>query len=92
MARIDPATGRVTAEIAIGGSPQGGVDVWASDERVLVRSTTPWLTLLDPDTGAVIESMVAGPDGSASQGPITEAFGSIWTMNLEEDSVFRLSP
>lgn len=92
VARIDPETGQVVAELAVGGSPQGGVDVWASDERVLVRSTTPWLTQLDPETGAVIETFVEGPAGSASQGPITEAFGSLWTMNLEEDSVFRLSP
>jgi streptogramin lyase len=91
VARIDPVTGDVVAEIAVGGFPQGGVDVSVSDERVLIRSTTPWLTVLDPITGAVVETIVDGPDGSASQGPITQAFGSSWTVNLEEDRLLRLA-
>jgi streptogramin lyase len=91
LARIDPESGEVLAELAIGGSPRGGVDVWAGEEGVLVRSTMPWLTRVDPETNSIIETVDAGPDVSAIQGPMTVAFGSIWTVNIEEDSIFRLS-
>ena len=76
----------------IGGSPRGGVDVWVGEEGALVRSTKPWLTRLDTATNMVVETVHAGTDVTAIQGPLTVAFGSIWTVNIEEDSVFRLSP
>jgi hypothetical protein len=68
------------------------VDVWVGEEDVLVRSTMPWLTRIDSATNMVVETVDAGTDVSAIQGPLTVAFGSIWTVNIEEDSVFRLSP
>lgn len=89
LVRIDPESGAVTAEFEIGGSPQTGVEAWAGDESVLVRSTTPWLTEIDPATNEVIGTITGG---EPVQGPITQGFDSIWTVNIEHDNVFRLSP
>ena len=89
LVRIDPESGAVTAEFEIGGSPQAGVEVWAGEESVLVRSTTPWLTEIDPATNEVVQ-VVTSDD--AVQGPITAGFDSIWTVNIEHDNVFRLLP
>ena len=41
VVRIDPTSGDVLAEIEVGGSPQYGVDLWADEDGVLVRSTNP---------------------------------------------------
>lgn len=89
LARIDPATGDVLAEIEVGGAPQLGVEVWAGDGEVLVRSTKPWLVRIDPVTNALVDPIVSEP---AIQGPVTVGFGSIWTINIERDMVYRLRP
>jgi len=89
LVRIDPADGKVLAEFEIGGSPQWGVDIWADDDGVLVRSTDPWLVRIDPATSEVQEPIVSEP---AIQGPLTVAFGSIWTVNVERDFVYRVAP
>jgi streptogramin lyase len=87
LVRVDPATGDVLAEFAIGGSPKGGVSTWANDEMVLVRSTTPWLARIDPATNEITERMTSP---NAVQGPLTVAFGSIWTIEIERDVLYRL--
>ena len=87
LVRIDPANGRILAEFAIGGSPKGGVATWADDEMVLVRSTTPWLARIDPDANEIVERF-SSPN--AVQGPLTVAFGSIWTIEIERPVVYRL--
>ena len=92
VVRLDPETGEVIAEIAVGGSPRGGVDVLAGEDGVWVRSTRPWLTRIDPATNTVIEALASEPEIHAIQGPLAEAFGSIWTVNIEEDTVYRLEP
>jgi streptogramin lyase len=92
VVRLDPSTGEVLAEFAIGGSPQGGVDVLATDDAVYVRSTTPWLTRIDPATDRIVDAVVAGTDVNPAQGPMALGFGSLWTVNIEQDSVYRLSP
>jgi streptogramin lyase len=89
VARIDPTTGDVLAEIAIGGSPQFGVDLWADPDGVLVRSTTPWLARIDEATNEVEDRIVSEP---AIQGPVTTGFGSIWTIDIERDEVYRIRP
>jgi streptogramin lyase len=88
LVRIDPTTGDILAEFAIGGSPKGGVEIWADQDGLLVRSTNPWLTRIDPATNEVVETLVSD---TAVQGPVTVAFGSIWTVEIERDSVYRLS-
>ncbi len=88
LVRIDPTTGDILAEFSVGGSPKGGVETWADRDGVLVRSTNPWLTVIDPTTNEVVETLVSD---TAVQGPITVAFGSIWTVDIERNSVYRLS-
>jgi len=87
--RIDPTSGNVLAEFEIGGSPQWGVDLWAADSGILVRSTDPWLVRIDEATNEIVETITSD---SAVQGPVTQAFGSIWTVELERDVVYRISP
>jgi hypothetical protein len=89
LVRIDPESGAVTAEFEIGGSPQTGVEAWAGEEAVYVRSTTPWMVRIDPATNEIVETITSD---QAVQGPLTVAFDSIWTVNLEHDNVFRVTP
>jgi hypothetical protein len=89
LVRIDPEGGEITAEFAIGGSPQTGVEAWAGEEAVYVRSTTPWMVRIDPATDEIVETITSD---EAIQGPLTVEFDSIWTVNLEHDNVFRLAP
>jgi streptogramin lyase len=91
LARIDPATGQVLAEFTLGdqGGPQYGVEFWAGEGGVLVRSTRPWLVRIDEATNEVVETITAEP---AIQGPVTVGSGSIWTVNIERDTVFRIAP
>jgi virginiamycin B lyase len=88
LVRIDPDTGDVQAEFEIGGSPQTGVEAWADDDEVLVRSTTPWLTRIDPAANEIVEIVIGG---EPVQGGLAIGFDSIWTVNLEHPNVFRLS-
>jgi streptogramin lyase len=92
LVRIDPISGEVVAELMIGGSPRGGVDIWAGEEGLIVRSTRPWLARFDEASNSLVETIVSEPDIHAIQGPLTVAFGSIWTVNIEEDVVYRLTP
>jgi streptogramin lyase len=89
LVRIDPDSGEVTAEYEIGGSPQSGVEAWAGDNAVYVRSTTPWMVRIDPATNEIVETITSE---DAVQGPLTSGFDSIWTVNLEHPNVFRLTP
>jgi streptogramin lyase len=90
LARIDPSSGQVLAEFAIGGSPQGGVELWAGDGDLLVRSTRPWLTRIDEATSEVVETITSD---LPIQGPVTVSDGSIWTTNIERrDVVYRVAP
>lgn len=88
LVRVDPSTGAILAEFEIGGSPQGGVNLWAGDGGVLVRSTRPWLVLIDEATNQITDTLVAD---LPIQGPVTFDFGSIWTVNVERDVVYRIS-
>jgi streptogramin lyase len=89
LARLDPTSGQVVAELIIGGSPQGGVEVFAGEGGVFVRSTRPWLVRIDEATGEITETITAEP---GIQGPLTVAFGSIWTTAIELDTVWRIAP
>jgi streptogramin lyase len=89
LVRLDSESGEVTAEFAIGGSPQTGVEAWAGEDAVYVRSTTPWMVRIDPATNEIVET-IASDD--AVHGPLTSGFDSVWTVNLEHPNVFRLTP
>lgn len=89
LARVDPISGEVVAEFAFGGSPRGGVELWAGEGGVLVRGTKPWLVRIDEATNEIVETITAEP---AIQGPVTVGFGSIWTINVERDTVYRIAP
>lgn len=89
LVRVDPASGDVLAEFAIGGSPRGGVEIWAGEDRVFVRSTKPWLVRVDPATNLIVETITSE---RAIQGPLTVGFDSIWTVEIERDAVYRLAP
>ena len=89
LVRIDPDKRRCHRRFAIGGSPLTGVEAWAGDEAVYVRSTTPWMVRIDPATNEIVETITSD---QAVQGPLTVAFDSLWTVNLEHDNVFRLAP
>jgi streptogramin lyase len=89
LVRVDPSTGDIRAEFAVGGSPQGGVLVWAGEGGVLVRSTSPWLVRIDEVTNDIVDTILAEPP---IQGPVTTGFGSIWTVNVERDVVYRVAP
>jgi hypothetical protein len=86
--QIDPESGEVTAELAIGGSPLTGVEAWAGDDAVHVRRTTPWMVTIDPATNEIATTHRR----RARPGALTVGFDSIWTVNLEHDNVFRLTP
>lgn len=89
LVRIDPETGDVSAEFDIGGSPQSGVEAWAGGDAVHVRSTTPWMVTIDPATDEIVDTITGG---EPVQGPLTVGFDAIWTVNIEHDNVFRLTP
>jgi len=40
----------------------------------------------------VVETIASEPEIHATQRPLAEGFGSIWTVNIEEDMVCRLTP
>ena len=91
LVRIDPSSGEVLAEFTFGdqGGPQYGVELWAGEGSVLVRSARPWLLHIDEATDEVDWIIAAEP---AIQGPVTFGFGSIWTVNIERDVVYRIKP
>ena len=89
LVRLDPVSGEILAEFAIGGSPKGGVETWAGEDAVFVRSTSPWLTRIDPATNEVVETMTSE---NSVQGPLTVAFDSIWTVEIERNVIYRLRP
>jgi streptogramin lyase len=89
LVRIDPETGDVTAEFAIGGSPLSGVEAWVGSDAVHVRSTTPWMVTIDPATNEIVDTITGA---EPVEGTLTVGFDSIWTVNLEHDNVFRLTP
>lgn len=92
LVRLDPATGAIEAELTIGASGRGGVDLAAGSEGIWVRNTQPWLAMVDRATNAVTARYESGPDINRIQGPLVEAFDSLWTVNIEEDAVYRLRP
>jgi streptogramin lyase len=86
-ARIDPADGALTAEVATGGSLEVTGCMAATPEAIWVRATDPFLVRIDPATGNVIETIDV-PRGSDD---VAVAFGSVWTTS-EHGQVLRLDP
>ncbi len=86
--RIDPATGRVVARIAIGGPIQGvgtgAGSVWvtriAGEHGDLIR--------VDAATNHVVSVTKVGP----GSGSVLYAFGALWVTNTSPPSVDRVDP
>lgn len=84
--RVDPATNRVVARIALGTNPVDGSV--ASDGRV-------WIPLLgdnaiavvDPATNSVVERVPVGPMPFV----VNEAFGDIWAPSYGGGDVWRVT-
>ena len=92
LARINPVSGEIAAQIAIGEGPKGGLDPWPDGSTVLVRGTRPWLARVDATTNAIVEAIASEPTVEPINGPLTVAFGSIWTVNVERPAVYRIAP
>jgi streptogramin lyase len=97
--RLDSATGEARELLTGLPSPTqitAGLDsLWVTlhgAEEDEARSGDPQVARIDPATNAVTVSYESEPEIHAIQGPLTEAFGSIWTVNIEEDTVYRLTP
>ncbi|MFN8622981.1 MAG: hypothetical protein U0869_19760 [Chloroflexota bacterium] len=94
----DPQVARVATDgtlralIPIGASGRGGVDLAADGPDVLVRNTSPWLARIDGATNAVVDQVTSEPDIDPIQGPLALGFDSIWTVNIEQNAVYRLAP
>lgn len=88
VARIDPETGHVLAEIATGATSGSSGGLVAADDGVWVRAPDLFLTHIDPRTNEIVRT-VAGP---GSSGDVAVAFGSVWATAVERNRVYRLEP
>ncbi|HEV2070886.1 MAG TPA: hypothetical protein VGR26_13930, partial [Acidimicrobiales bacterium] len=85
LARIDPKTSTVSAAVV---TTPGAVDgLFATDDRVWLRSHGRFLRTLDADTLAVVEEINA-PEQSG--GDVVAAFGSVWASAFDDAVVYRL--
>jgi hypothetical protein len=84
LARIDPATNKVTAEIAVA---PGSVSPIFADGAIWVSSPEKSVvTRVDAKTNAVTDTIAVGP------GPrfITSGAGAVWTLNQGDGTVSRV--
>jgi YVTN family beta-propeller protein len=87
VARLDPASHRVTARVSVGNSPTaiatGADGVWVTDDE------DNTVTRIDPASeGAVVATTSVG------QGPTALAVGAggVWVANTQDDTVSRIDP
>ncbi len=85
LARIDEATGEVTAVVDAAPGPVGGIAV--TDDAVWVRAEGRFLRRVDPATAEVVEDVTA-PEQSG--GSVIVAFGSIWATASDDDALYRV--
>jgi virginiamycin B lyase len=84
LARIDPATNKVVAEIYV---PRGSFAVAFGEDAVWVTGTeTSVLTRVDPNTNLVVQSIPVGK----SPRFLAVGEGSVWTLNQGDGSVSRI--
>jgi sugar lactone lactonase YvrE len=84
LARVDPDTRSVIAEIATGGRT-GGLS--ASADGIWVRAADPFLARIDPATNEVVDTIAA----HKGTGDVAVAFGSVWASSYEFNSVWRIA-
>ncbi|MFN8060472.1 MAG: hypothetical protein U0Q12_15060 [Vicinamibacterales bacterium] len=86
LARIDPATNKVVAEIYVA---TGSYAVSYGEGAVWVTSTEKnVLTRVDPDNNLVVETIKVGP----SPRFLAVGEGAVWTLNQGDGSVSRVDP
>ena len=85
--RIDPVSGDVEATFATGGSQFESM-LLATEDEVLVRAGTPFLSRIDPETNEIVEAL----DANRSTGSVALGYGSIWATSIELGRVWRLTP
>ncbi len=86
LARFDPATNAVVAEIYL--SP-GSYGVAFGEDAVWVTSTeNSTVTRVDPHTNLVVETIAVGKAPRF----ITTGGGAVWTLNQGDGSVSRIDP
>jgi hypothetical protein len=87
VARIDPATGEVTASIVTGPiGREGGIH--ADGTSVWIRAVAPFLTVIDPATNQLIEVVTA----TKGPGDLVIGFGSVWAAGYNFNQLWRVSP
>jgi len=90
--RIDPATYREVAAVAVGTDPTavvgGGGLVWVANRQ------DGTVTVVDPATNRVQETLPASGSGPVGQGGPGLAFasGSLWVANTDQRQVARVEP
>jgi virginiamycin B lyase len=86
LARIDPATNTVVAEVYV---PSGSYGIAFGEGAVWVTSTAhDSVTRVDPQTNLIVETM---PVGKAPRF-IAAGLGAVWTLNQGDGSVSRIDP
>jgi YVTN family beta-propeller protein len=86
LARIDPATNTVVAEIYV---PSGSYGLAFGEGGVWVTSSAhDSVTRVDPQTNLVVETI---PVGKAPRF-VTAGLGGVWTLNQGDGSVSRIDP
>jgi virginiamycin B lyase len=86
LARIDPASNTVVAEIYV---PAGSYGITFGEGAVWVTSAAhDSVTRIDPNTNLILETIRVGKAPRF----ITSGFGSVWTLNQGDGSVSRIDP
>ena len=86
LARIDPATNTVVAEVYV---PSGSYGIAFGEGAVWVTSTAhDSVTRVDPQTNLIVETI---PVGKAPRF-IAAGLGAVWTLNQGDGSVSRIDP
>ena len=84
LARIDPATNQVAAEIAV--APGSVAPVYADGAIWISSPEKSVVTRVDPKTNAVTDTVEVGPKPRF----ITAGAGSVWTLNQGDGTVSRV--
>jgi YVTN family beta-propeller protein len=86
LARIDPATNAVVAEVYV---PSGSYGIAFGEGGVWVTSTAhDSVTRVDPQTNLIVETI---PVGKAPRF-VAAGLGAVWTLNQGDGSVSRVDP
>ncbi len=87
--RVDPETGTIVGSLAGGGIRAENVAVGTGE--LWVRTSATELTRVAIDTGEELQSYQL-PPAPIPGGGITLGFGSVWVVNFEDESVWRIDP